>query len=279
MSDGGRLRGDGGRRRGAHVDLVVITGYSGAGKSEAIAAFEDGGYFCVDNLPPRMIGSLGELFRHEGSGVRARRDRLRRARRRVLRGACRGARPARRRRGSTPRCSSWRPTRRRSSTASRRRAAAIRWRPNGRVLEGIRAEREVLGPLRERADVVMDTSDLTGAMLRRRVVTELLGPKGARGKLAADDHHLRIQERPAARSRPRARRPLPAQPALPRGSAPPDRARPRRWSSTSRPATSRAEFYDAAVPAAGLRPARLRHRGQDPSDDRDRLHRRGAIDR
>jgi len=30
---------------------VVITGYSGAGKSEAIAAFEDGGYFfCVDNL-------------------------------------------------------------------------------------------------------------------------------------------------------------------------------------------------------------------------------------
>ena len=29
-----------------------------------------GGYFCVDNLPPRMIGALGELFRHEGSGVR-----------------------------------------------------------------------------------------------------------------------------------------------------------------------------------------------------------------
>ena len=47
----------------------MITGYSGAGKSEAIAAFEDGGYFCVDNLPPRMIESLGELFRHEGSGV------------------------------------------------------------------------------------------------------------------------------------------------------------------------------------------------------------------
>src|SRR3954463_3797256 len=51
------------------VRLVVISGHSGAGKSEAIAAFEDGGYFCVDKLPPRMIGSLGELFRHEGSGV------------------------------------------------------------------------------------------------------------------------------------------------------------------------------------------------------------------
>lgn len=42
------------------VDLVVITGLSGAGKSEAIAAFEDSGYFCVDNLPPQMIESLGE---------------------------------------------------------------------------------------------------------------------------------------------------------------------------------------------------------------------------
>ena len=44
--------------------------------------------------------------------------------------------------------------------------------PNGRALEGIPAEREVLGPLREHADVVMDMSDLTGAMLRRRVVSE-----------------------------------------------------------------------------------------------------------
>jgi UPF0042 nucleotide-binding protein len=53
----------------SEVNLVVITGHSGAGKSEAIAAFEDSGYFCVDNLPPRMIGSLGELFRHDGSAV------------------------------------------------------------------------------------------------------------------------------------------------------------------------------------------------------------------
>src|SRR5581483_6441751 len=52
------------------VELVLITGYSGAGKTEAVAAFEDAGYFCVDNLPPRMIGTLGELFRHSGSHVR-----------------------------------------------------------------------------------------------------------------------------------------------------------------------------------------------------------------
>src|SRR5687767_15645418 len=61
--------GNGGPVPGKQVEMVVITGHSGAGKSEAIAAFEDGGYFCVDNLPPKMIAGLGELFRHEGSGV------------------------------------------------------------------------------------------------------------------------------------------------------------------------------------------------------------------
>src|SRR4051794_30704482 len=50
-------------------DLVVITGLSGAGKSTAMAVFEDAGYFCVDNLPPEMIRSLAELFMHEGSAV------------------------------------------------------------------------------------------------------------------------------------------------------------------------------------------------------------------
>src|ERR1700755_1612737 len=50
-------------------DFVVITGFSGAGKSQAMACFEDAGYFCVDNLPPEMIASLSELFAHEGSKV------------------------------------------------------------------------------------------------------------------------------------------------------------------------------------------------------------------
>ena len=47
----------------------MITGFSGAGKSQAMACFEDAGYFCVDNLPPEMIGQLAELFEHEGSKV------------------------------------------------------------------------------------------------------------------------------------------------------------------------------------------------------------------
>jgi UPF0042 nucleotide-binding protein len=177
--DQSRAGGDG---RSA-VDLVVITGYSGAGKSEAIAAFEDGGYFCIDNLPPRMISALGELFRHEGSGVR----------RAAVVSDVRGGDYFEElvevlghltEAGLEPTVlfleadeetllDRFKETRRRHPLA-----------PNGRVLEGIRAERKVLGPLREHADVVMDTSDLTGAMLRRRIVTELLGPKGASGRLA-----------------------------------------------------------------------------------------------
>ena len=53
----------------ALTDLVVITGFSGAGKSTAMAVFEDEGYFCVDNLPSEMIRSLVDLFMHAGSKV------------------------------------------------------------------------------------------------------------------------------------------------------------------------------------------------------------------
>ncbi|MGE5576470.1 MAG: RNase adapter RapZ [Syntrophothermus sp.] len=41
--------------------FVIITGLSGAGKTEAIRAFEDLGYFCVDNLPPTLIPKFAEL--------------------------------------------------------------------------------------------------------------------------------------------------------------------------------------------------------------------------
>ncbi|WP_139653144.1 RNase adapter RapZ [Raoultibacter phocaeensis] len=39
-------------------ELVIVTGMSGAGRTEAMHAFEDLGYFCIDNLPASMIGDL-----------------------------------------------------------------------------------------------------------------------------------------------------------------------------------------------------------------------------
>ena len=43
---------------GAQPDLVIITGMSGAGRTEAMHTFEDLGFFCIDNLPPSLLVSL-----------------------------------------------------------------------------------------------------------------------------------------------------------------------------------------------------------------------------
>lgn len=48
-------------RKEIHLDFVMITGMSGSGKSRAIAAMEDIGYYCVDNLPPKMVKSFVDL--------------------------------------------------------------------------------------------------------------------------------------------------------------------------------------------------------------------------
>jgi UPF0042 nucleotide-binding protein len=167
----------------AAMDLVVITGYSGAGKTEAVAAFEDAGYFCVDNLPPRLIGSLGELFQHGGSHVRRAAivsdarggeyfDELL-ATLDELGGAELDPTVVFLEASEEALLDRFKETRRRHPLA-----------PDGRVRDGIRAERAALEPLRERADVVMDTTGLTGAMLRRKITTDLLATQKAGAKLA-----------------------------------------------------------------------------------------------
>jgi RNase adapter protein RapZ len=164
------------------VDLVIITGFSGAGKSTAMAAFEDEGYFCVDNLPSEMIRSLVDLFMHEGSkvaraavvsdvrggsyfeGLAAMLDDLRASgvNRRVLFLEA----------GEQALLTRYKETRRRHPLA-----------PTGSVADGIAREREALAPLRQRADVVIDTTGLTTAMLRRKLADELL-PSRTPGRLA-----------------------------------------------------------------------------------------------
>ncbi|SDB98047.1 RNase adapter RapZ [Shouchella lonarensis] len=46
----------------ADVDIVIITGMSGAGKTVAVQSFEDLGFYCVDNLPPALLGKFVELI-------------------------------------------------------------------------------------------------------------------------------------------------------------------------------------------------------------------------
>jgi UPF0042 nucleotide-binding protein len=168
--------------KGPIEDFVVITGFAGAGKSQAMATFEDAGYFCVDNLPPEMIGSLADLFGHEGSKVE------RAAVASDVRGGdffdglvkviddldqrgvpyrllyLEAAEPVLLNR--------FKETRRRHPLAD-----------GGSVEGAIRRERELLAPLKERADVSIDTTDLSAARLRKVVADKML-PHGKIGRLA-----------------------------------------------------------------------------------------------
>jgi RNase adapter protein RapZ len=168
--------------KGHIEDFVVITGFSGAGKSQAMATFEDAGYFCVDNLPPEMIGSLADLFGHEGSKVQ------RAAVASDVRGGgffdglvrvlddldARGV-PYRLLylEASEPvLINRFKETRRRHPLAL-----------GGSVETALQREHELLEPLKERADICIDTSDLSASRLRKVVADKML-PHGKVGKLA-----------------------------------------------------------------------------------------------
>jgi UPF0042 nucleotide-binding protein len=182
-------------RSSALTDLVVITGFSGAGKSTAMAAFEDEGYFCVDNLPPEMIRALAELFMHEGSKVE---------RAAVVSDARGGSYFAGlvavldelERSGVTHRVlfleadeqallTRYQETRRRHPLS-----------PGGSVADGIARERALLAPVRERADLVIETTGLTSAMLRRKLADALL-PTRAPGRLAVTIQSFGFKHGPA----------------------------------------------------------------------------------
>ena len=49
--------------------FIIVTGLSGAGKSEATKSLEDMGYFCVDNLPPTLITKFAEACRQSDGKI------------------------------------------------------------------------------------------------------------------------------------------------------------------------------------------------------------------
>lgn len=51
------------------MEIVIVTGMSGAGKSTALKMLEDVGYFCIDNLPVELMLKLGELLSIPGTNV------------------------------------------------------------------------------------------------------------------------------------------------------------------------------------------------------------------
>jgi UPF0042 nucleotide-binding protein len=163
-------------------DLVIITGFSGAGKSTAMNVFEDDGYFCVDNLPPEMIRGLVDLFVHGGSNVRraavvsdVRGGELFEALTAVLDDLDGLGVPHRvlfLDADEETLIGRYKETRRRHPLS-----------PTGTVAHGIAAERAALEPFKAAAELVLDTSGISAATLRRRIAEDFL-PRHARSKLA-----------------------------------------------------------------------------------------------
>jgi UPF0042 nucleotide-binding protein len=148
--------------------FTVITGLSGAGRSEAAKALEDLGYFVIDNLPPALIAKMAELAMHASNPV----EKI--ALVVDVRGGQFFPELARAlselgRLGVEHRIvfleASDEALIRRFEHTRRRHPLA-----DDRVTEGITRERVLLRSLRESADLVIDTSDLTVHELRDRVV-------------------------------------------------------------------------------------------------------------
>ena len=154
-------------------DLIIISGMSGAGRTEAMHTFEDFGYFCIDNLPPRLLMNLVSLATIPGQEQANRRlavvcdarnknfyhelvEELAHIRAAGLRyriiflDARDDVIVAR-------------------YKASRRRHPMCDYGANMTVSQGIAAERRLLSEIREHANVIIDTSNMKPIRLREEL--------------------------------------------------------------------------------------------------------------
>jgi UPF0042 nucleotide-binding protein len=148
-------------------EFLVITGLSGAGRSQAANTFEDLGWFVIDNLPPALIGKVAELVQSPGSttervalvvGTGQYFDELSPALEQLRRSS-------RRVRVLFLEASDEVLVRRYENTRRRHPYADAEG-----LLEGIQSERAVLEGVKSEADVVVDTSDLNVHQLRDRLL-------------------------------------------------------------------------------------------------------------
>jgi len=145
--------------------MVIVTGLSGAGKSNALRAFEDAGYFCIDNLPPRMIPAVMETAGGPEDVVVVMDTRGRRYFGEELEKSLETVAAQDDWEHRVLFIESDDPSLVMRYKESRRPHPAAR---NGDVLEAIRAERRDLATLREKADLVIDTSGYSAIDVRLR---------------------------------------------------------------------------------------------------------------
>ena len=149
--------------------FVVVTGMSGGGKATAIKILEDGGYYCVDNLPVRLIDKFMELVFMPGSNV----DKV------VLGLDVRADRPfvyveevlsALRQKGYDYEILFMDASDETLIKRYKETRRAHPCEPQGRVEDGIRREREILRHIKSKADYVFDTSSLLVRELREELI-------------------------------------------------------------------------------------------------------------
>lgn len=154
-----------------NLELVIITGMSGAGKTVAIQSFEDMGYYCIDNMPPNLLPTFWELTRESGqfSKIALVMD-LR------MRDFFEEINVALEHIENTPHI-----TTRMLFLDATNQELVSRYKESrrshplapqsGRTIDGIIKERELLNDIKMRAQVVIDTSDITPRQLREKLIT------------------------------------------------------------------------------------------------------------
>jgi RNase adapter protein RapZ len=156
--------------------IVFVTGLSGAGLSQAIKSFEDLGFYCIEHLPPAVLDdSIAALERSPVRDVAIALD---------LRSGAELGDP----RTAIDRIARTRDARllfldasddllvRRFSETRRRHPFSM----TGSLREAIEADRRFLAPLRERADVVIDTTNVSPGGLKQRIATAFLADRPVR---------------------------------------------------------------------------------------------------
>jgi len=150
------------------IHLVIITGMSGAGKTVAMQSFEDLGYFCIDNMPPSLLPKFWDLVRESGKlskialvidlRSRAFYDEIVRMLNDVAVHGTMNAQVLFLDASDEELVSRYKETRRSHPLAR-----------NGRVMEGIQRERRLLSPIRQAAQLVIDTTTLSPRKLREEI--------------------------------------------------------------------------------------------------------------
>ncbi|MBI4744804.1 MAG: RNase adapter RapZ [Actinobacteria bacterium] len=164
------------------MEFIIITGLSGAGRSEAIKCFEDMGYFCIDNFPPGLIIDMIELRSSAESKV----DKI------AVVSDVRGGEffdaLTETLNELSKRKISYQILFLEASdeTLVKRFKETRRKHPlslEGGVIDGIKKERRLMETLRGKADMIIDTSDLESFELRDKIRSSFLGEKKQKGLL------------------------------------------------------------------------------------------------